>query len=79
MQPVFDAIVKSALTLCSGMYANAFRYDGELLHFMANETATEGLALHGPDSKEIRLKVLEAMKAKYPMRPDPSQIRNNFV
>jgi GAF domain-containing protein len=79
VQPVFDAIVKSALTLCNGMYANAFRYDGESLHFMANDTATEGLASHGPDSKEVRLKVLEAMKSKYPMRPDPSQISGRVI
>ncbi len=59
VQPVFDTIVKSALSLCKGLYANVFRYDGELLHFMA----TESLAPRG----------VELMRAKYPMRPDASQ------
>ncbi len=65
VQPVFDTIVKSALALCKGMYANVFRYDGGLLHFMA----TENLAPRG----------LEFLKAKYPMRPDASQASGRVI
>jgi GAF domain-containing protein len=79
VQPVFDAIVKSALMLCKGIYANAFRYDGERLHFMANETATEGFAASGSDPAKLRQQVLEGMKSKYPMRPDRSQASGRAV
>ena len=65
VQPVFDTIAKSALALCKGLYANVFRYDGELLHFMA----TESLAPRG----------VELMKAKYPMRPDASQASGRVI
>jgi two-component system, NtrC family, sensor kinase len=32
VQPVFDAIVKSAVDLCSGLMGCIFRFDGELIH-----------------------------------------------
>jgi len=32
VQPVFETIVRNAVTLCGSLYANVFRYDGELLH-----------------------------------------------
>jgi two-component system, NtrC family, sensor kinase len=35
VQPVFDVIVDSACRLCDGVFANVFRLDGELMHFMA--------------------------------------------
>src|SRR5262245_25832942 len=34
-QPVFETIVRNALSLCGSLYANLFRFDGELLHFVA--------------------------------------------
>ncbi len=36
VQPVFDVIVESACRLCDGVFANALRFDGELLHNMAD-------------------------------------------
>jgi len=65
VQPVFDTIVESALALCKGMYANVFRYDGDMLHFMA----TKSLSPRG----------VEALKAKYPMRPDASQASGRVI
>ena len=79
VQPVFDAIVKSALVLCKGTYANAFRYDGERLHFMANETAADGAAASGSDPARFREQVLEGLRSKYPMRPDRSQASGRAV
>jgi hypothetical protein len=35
VQPVFETIVQSAVSLCGSPYANVFRFDGELLHFAA--------------------------------------------
>ena len=35
LQPVFEAIVRSAVPLCGSLFANVFRFDGELLHFVA--------------------------------------------
>jgi two-component system, NtrC family, sensor kinase len=35
VQPVFDVIVENACRLCDGVFANAVRFDGELMHNMA--------------------------------------------
>jgi signal transduction histidine kinase len=54
IQPVFDTIAKSVARLCDGMFASVHRFDGELLHWMAQHNFTaEGL---------------EAMRSRYPMR-----------
>jgi two-component system, NtrC family, sensor kinase len=34
-QPVFETIVRNAVFLCRSLFANVFRFDGELLHFVA--------------------------------------------
>src|SRR5678816_2380489 len=31
VQPVFETIVRNAVSLCAGLFANVFRFDGELL------------------------------------------------
>ena len=36
VQPVFDAIAHSAARLCDAQFASVFRFDGELLHFVAH-------------------------------------------
>src|SRR5207253_2502532 len=36
VQPVFDAIVRNAVELCESAYANVFRYDGVLLHYVTS-------------------------------------------
>ena len=35
VQPVFDAIVRSAARLCDGVFCNLFRFDGALVHLVA--------------------------------------------
>src|SRR5262249_27115127 len=44
VQPVFDAIVRSASRLCGGEYAIVTRYDGELLHLVAQYNPRPGTA-----------------------------------
>src|SRR5262245_685152 len=63
-QPVFETIVRSAVSLCGSLLANVFRFDGELLHF----GATSG------DQSYANL-----IREKYPMRPDTSQISGRVV
>ncbi|MBL0373418.1 GAF domain-containing protein [Rhizobium sp. KVB221] len=36
VQPVFDTIAQRAARLCGAQYCHVFRYDGELLHFVAH-------------------------------------------
>jgi hypothetical protein len=44
VQPVFDAIVRSASRLCGGEYAIVTRYDGQLLHLAAQCNPRPGTA-----------------------------------
>ena len=37
LQPVFGAIARSAVALCGGMFSGVFRFDGEMVHFVAQE------------------------------------------
>jgi GAF domain-containing protein/anti-sigma regulatory factor (Ser/Thr protein kinase) len=55
VQPVFDAIVRSAVQLCDAEHSIAARFDGEFLH---------PLAFHG-----FSAKALEIVKQTFPMRP----------
>jgi GAF domain-containing protein/CheY-like chemotaxis protein len=55
VQPVFDAIVRSASRLCGGEHAIVTRYDGELLHLAAQ---------HNP-----RPRAAEETEALFPQRP----------
>src|SRR5262245_61919312 len=64
-QPVFETIVRSAVTLCGGLFANVFRFDGELLHFVASHNV-------GPS-------YVDMMREKYPMRPDASQVAGRVL
>ncbi len=56
VQPVFDAIVRSAVRLCGGLFGTAIRFDGEMMH----------LAAHHNYSPEV----LRTMQEMLPMRPD---------
>ncbi len=40
VQPVFDTIVRSAVTLCAGLYSGLLQFDGELLHHVAHHNFT---------------------------------------
>jgi signal transduction histidine kinase len=65
VQPVFETIVRNAVALCGSLFANVFRFDGELLHFVASHNV-------GPSYVEL-------LRAKYPMRPDSSQVSGRAV
>src|SRR5215469_9593316 len=58
IQPVFNAIAKSAVRLCGGLFGVVWRYDSELLHCAANHNFT-------PD-------VLDRIFKSYPKPPDRS-------
>jgi GAF domain-containing protein len=54
-QPVFDTIAKNAARLCEAQFCFVFRFDGQLLHFVAHQGVTaEGV---------------EAVRRGYPMAP----------
>ena len=65
VQPVFETIVRNAVALCGSLFANVFRFDGERLHFVASHNV-------GPDYVEL-------LRAKYPMRPNSSQVSGRAV
>src|SRR5262249_7265270 len=58
-QPVFDAIVRSAVQLCAARFGAMFSFDGELLRLVAHHNFPP--------------EVLEFLHAQYPMRPGTGQ------
>ena len=64
-QPVFETIVRNAVSLCGGLFANVFRFDGELLHYVASHNV-------GPSYADM-------IRAKYPMRPNSSQVSGRVM
>jgi GAF domain-containing protein len=69
VQPVFETIVRNAVSLCGSLYANVFRFDGELLHFVASHNVAPSPWRHYADF----------LKTKYPMRPDSSQVSGRVL
>jgi GAF domain-containing protein len=65
VQPVFDAIAHSAARLCDAEVAGVFRYDGQLLHFVAHH----GLTPEGA----------EAMDRAFPMAPSRGSAASRAV
>jgi signal transduction histidine kinase/CheY-like chemotaxis protein len=63
--PVFETIVRNAVTLCGGVFANVFRFDGELLHYVTSHHTGPGY--------------VEMLRSKYPMRPDRSQVSGRVL
>jgi signal transduction histidine kinase len=63
--PVFETIVRKAVALCGSLFANVFRFDGELLHYVA--------------SHNTGLSYVELLQSKYPMRPDSSQVSGRVI
>src|SRR5713226_2840813 len=55
VQPVFDTIVQSAVRLCDGLFSSLHRFDGELIHPVAQHNYT-------PEA-------LEELHRIFPMRP----------
>ena len=80
VQPVFETIVRNAVSLCGSLYANVFRFDGELLHFVAFHIVGPSSA---PRARVRRWKgqrhYEDLLKAKYPMRPDSSQVAGKVL
>jgi two-component system NtrC family sensor kinase len=64
-QPVFETIVRNAVSLCGSLFANVFRFDGELLHWVASHNV-------GPSFVDLLI-------AKFPMRPDSSQVAGRVL
>ena len=65
VQPVFETIVRNAVTLCGSLYAIVFRFDGELLHFVAAHNV-------GPSPVDV-------LRTKYPMRSDSSTVAGKVL
>ncbi|MGH8673088.1 MAG: GAF domain-containing protein, partial [Burkholderiales bacterium] len=65
VQPVFDAIARNAVTLCDSLFANVFRFDGELVHWVSSE--------------QYASKAVELLQSTYPMRPDVSQVSGRVI
>src|SRR5262249_4779408 len=55
VQPVFDAIVRSAERLCGGQFSVLFLFDGEVVHFVAHHN--------------LRPDALDEAKRLWPMQP----------
>src|SRR5262249_47734886 len=55
VQPVFDTIVKSAVRLCDGVFSGLYRFDGDLIHQVAQHN--------------YRPEALDAARRVLPVRP----------
>src|SRR5262245_24028632 len=65
VQPVFDAIARSAAVLCHAPIAGVFRYDGELVHFVATNAEIPAAA--------------EAGRRSFPMRADADVLATRAI
>jgi GAF domain-containing protein len=80
VQPVFETIVRNAVALCGSLYANVFRFDGELLHFAASHNVGLSPAPRGKaQDREKWRDYVDLLKTKYPMRPDSSQVAGRVL
>jgi len=64
-QPVFDAIIGSAVRMCDARFGAVFRLDRGVLHLVAHHN--------------LRGEQLELLQRVYPMKPDPSQISGRAI
>jgi GAF domain-containing protein len=60
VQPVFEAITRSAVRLCSGEFSCVVRFDGELMHFVAEHN--------------FRPDALTVVRQWFPRRPDDDRL-----
>src|SRR5215831_16794618 len=65
VQPVFDAIVQAAVRLCDAVMSNVQLFDGELMHWGAQQN--------------LRPETMDFVRELYPMRPDRSQTASRAV
>jgi two-component system, NtrC family, sensor kinase len=64
-QPVFDTILRSAVRLCDAVMSNVQLFDGELMHWVAQQN--------------IRSEAMDSIRRLYPMRPDRSQTASRAI
>ncbi|HEY7229548.1 MAG TPA: GAF domain-containing protein, partial [Pseudolabrys sp.] len=64
-QPVFDMIAESAAKLCEAQYCFVYRFDGELLHFMAH--------------RGVAQKVLDINRRNYPAPPSRGTVASRAI
>ncbi|MDF3010054.1 MAG: Adenylate cyclase, partial [Burkholderiales bacterium] len=64
-QPVFEMIVRNAVSLCNGFFASAFRYDGERLHLVAT-------SIVDPAARRF-------LAGQYPRPPDKAQMSGRAI
>ena len=65
VQPVFDAIVASAVRLCEARYGAVFSFDGELVRHVAHHNFSEAW--------------LDYLRTEYPMRPTRTRISGRAI
>jgi signal transduction histidine kinase/CheY-like chemotaxis protein len=65
IQPVFDTIARSATELCGGIHAVVFRYDGDLVHLVAD---------HG-----YPVEVMGGLRQRFPQPPDPELVGGRAI
>jgi GAF domain-containing protein len=65
VQPVFRAIMESAVRLCDGLFGAVFQYDGELLHFVAHHNFPP--------------QALELFQRRFPMPPSREHVSSLAV
>src|SRR5262245_19059279 len=65
VQPVFEAIAREAMLLCSASYGVVGRYDGQLLHLVAHA--------------HVRPEGVEAMKKLFPARPSSASTSTRAI
>jgi GAF domain-containing protein len=64
-QPVFDMIADSAAKLCEAQFCFVYRFDGELLHFVASRSVTP--------------EVLELNRRAYPSPPNRGNVASRAI
>ena len=65
VQPVFDTIVRSAVSLCGGMFGTGHRFDGKLVQLAAHWNCTP--------------EVLDALRRAFPMPPDRRMVSGRAI
>ena len=60
LQPVFETIVHNSVNLCGATYGGVFRFDGEMISFVAHHNLDQA--------------ALDALHQIWPMRPDPRSV-----
>src|SRR5262252_6939740 len=65
IQPVFDTIITSAVRLCGARMGAVFRFDGELVHFVAQ--------------RNYPPRAIESLRRMYPRPPQPDQVSGRAI